>query len=275
MPVKVYKPITPGLRGRATRDFSHLTPTDSAKSLTKGKNRISGRSGSGRISVRRRGGGTKKLYRVVDFRREKRGIPAKIAYIEYDPNRSADICRLHYADGEKRYIIAPRGIRVGDVVISGEKVEPKLGNSMFLGNMPLGTVVHNVELTLGKGGVLARSAGTFATLVAKDGDYVTIKLPSGEMRMIFHRCTATVGSVGGEDHFNTSLGKAGIARKKGRRPKVRGVAMNPHDHPHGGGEGRTSGGRHPVSPTGVLTKGYKTRNKRSVSSKFILKRRTK
>lgn len=273
MAVKTYKPITPGLRARATRDYAHLTTDESLKALTKGKNRINGRRGSGQITMRRRGGGAKRLYRIVDFRRNKYDIKAKVAHIAYDPNRSADICLLHYLDGEKRYMLAPRGIRVGDFVISGEKVEPKLGNSMYMGNMPLGTVIHNVELALSAGGVFARSAGSFATLVAKDGDYVTIKLPSGEMRMIFHKCSATVGSVGGEDYFNTSLGKAGIARIKGRRPKVRGVAMNPCDHPHGGGEGRTSGGRHPVSPQGLLAKGYKTRNKRKTSSKFIVKRR--
>lgn len=275
MPVKTYKPITPGLRQRATRDYSHITADGPQKSLAEGKSRISGRAGSGRISVRRRGGGAKRLYRFIDFSRDKYGVPAKVAEIAYDPNRSADICLLHYVDGEKRYILAPRGLKVGDTIVSDEKTEPKIGNSMRLENMPLGTVIHNVELTLGKGGIFARSAGAFATLVAKEGDYVTIKMPSGEVRMIFGKCTATVGAVGGEDHLNTSLGKAGISRWKGRRPKVRGVAMNPHDHPHGGGEGKTSGGRHPVSPTGVLAKGYKTRNKRKVSSRFIVKRRTK
>ncbi len=272
MAVRTYKPITPGLRDRTTRNYKHITRDKAEKALVKGKSRIDGRS-SGRISVRRRGGGVKRLYRVIDFDRKKYNVIAKVVSIEYDPNRSADICLLHYVDGEKRYIIAPRGIKVGNTVVSGEKTEVSIGNAMVLKNIPLGTVIHNVELVLGKGASLARSAGTFATLVAKQGDYVTVKLPSGEMRIVFHECMATIGAVGGEDHFNVNLGKAGVARYKGRRPKVRGVAMNPHDHPHGGGEGKTSGGRHPVSRWGMPTKGYKTRNKRKVSSKFIVKRR--
>lgn len=276
MATKTYKPITPGIRFLETRQYNHLTTDKPYKPLVKGKKKISGRSGaSGRITVRRRGGGNKRLYRVIDFKRDKLDIEAKVVSIEYDPNRTADICMLVYADGEKRYILAPRGIKVGDTLINGAQVIPSVGNTMQLRNIPLGSVIHNIELTLGKGGVMARSAGTYATLVAKEGDYVTIKLPSGEVRVIFGICTATVGSVGGEDHFNTSLGKAGKARHLGRRPKVRGVVMNPHDHPHGGGEGRTSGGRHPVSPWGMLAKGYKTRNKRNPSSKFIIKRRTR
>lgn len=276
MATKTYKSTTPSLRALETRRYDHLTTDKPLKSLVKGKKRISGRStASGRITVRRRGGGHKKLYRTVDFKRDKHDIPAVVATIEYDPNRTADICMLNYADGEKRYIIAPRGIKVGDKLLSGENVAPTIGNSMPMKNIPLGSVIHNIELTLGKGGTLSRSAGTYATLVAKEGDYITVKLPSGEMRIIFNCCVATIGSVGGEDHNNINLGKAGRARALGRRPKVRGVVMNPHDHPHGGGEGRTSGGRHPVSPWGMPTKGYKTRNKRKTSSRFIVKRRTK
>lgn len=274
MATKTYKPITPGTRFLETREYTHLTTDKPEKSLVKGKKKISGRSkSSGRITVRRRGGGNKKLYRKIDFRRDKLGIEARVATIEFDPNRSADICLLYYMDGEKRYILAPRGIQVGDVLMNGSEAVPKIGNHLPLKDIPLGSVIHNIELTLGSGGTLVRSAGTYATLAAKEGDYVTIKLPSGEMRVIFAMCSATIGTVGGEDHFNTSLGKAGKARHLGRRPKVRGVAMNPIDHPHGGGEGKASGGRHPVSPTGVPTKGYKTRNKRKTSSKFIVKRR--
>ena len=276
MATKKYKPITPGTRFLETRVYDHLTTDSPEKSLVKGKRRVSGRSGaSGRITVRRKGGGNKKLYRTVDFRRDKVGIPAKVATIEYDPNRTADICLLHYADGEKRYVLAPKGIQVGEVLESGKDAVPKMGNHMPLESIPLGSLIHNIEMSLGQGGILVRSAGTYATLAAKEFDYVTIKLPSGEMRVIFGKCSATIGAVGGEDHFNTSLGKAGKARHLGRRPKVRGVVMNPVDHPHGGGEGKTSGGRHPVSPTGVPAKGYKTRNKRKNSSKFIIKRRTK
>ena len=274
MATKTYKPITPSLRFLETREYTHITKDKPHKPLVKGKKRISGRSSaSGRITVRRRGGGNKKLYRTIDFKREKFDIPAKVVSIEYDPNRTADICMLCYADGEKSYIIAPRGIKVGDEVMSGAHIPPQIGNSMYMKNIPLGSIIHNIELTLGKGAIMARSAGAYATLVAKEKDYVTIKLPSGEMRAIFGMCSATIGSVGGEDHANISLGKAGKARHLGRRPKVRGVVMNPHDHPHGGGEGRTSGGRHPVSPWGVPTKGYKTRNKRKPSSRFIVKRR--
>lgn len=276
MATKTYKPVTPSLRFLITRNYAHLTTQAPNKSLTKGKKRVSGRSGaSGRITVRRKGGGNKKLYREIDFKRDKYNVEAIVSSIEYDPNRTADICLLHYRDGEKRYIVAPRGVKVGDVVVSGENASPAIGNSLPLKNIPLGSVIHNVELTLNKGGTIVRSAGAYATLIAKEGDYVSIKLPSGEIRSVFGLCKATIGTVSGEDHMNTSLGKAGKNRWLGKRPKVRGVAMNPHDHPHGGGEGKTSGGRHPVSPWGQFTKGYKTRNKRNPTNKFIVKRRSK
>jgi len=274
MGIKTYKPLTPGQRFKTSLSFEEITTKTPHKALTKGKKSISARDSQGRISVRRRGGGHKKKYRVIDFkRRDKFGVPAKVASIEYDPNRSAFIALLHYRDGDKRYIIAPKGLNVGDIVESGENVEMKVGNALPLENIPLGRIIHNIELQLGKGAQLARSAGTSANLVAKEGDYVTVTLPSGEMRMIFKKCIATLGEVGNEDHGNVSIGKAGRARWMGRRPKVRGVVMNPVDHPHGGGEGKTSGGRHPVSPWGTPTKGYKTRKKNKLSSKFIIKRR--
>jgi large subunit ribosomal protein L2 len=210
---------------------------------------------------------------VIDFARDKHGVPGTVAAIEYDPNRSANIALVHYADGDKRYILAPRGVAVGTPIMSGDEAEPKVGNALPLERVPLGTAVHNIELELGRGGQLVRAAGASATVVAKEKDYVTVKLPSGEMRMVFKKCFATIGIVGNEDHMNVSLGKAGRSRWLGRRPKVRGVVMNPVDHPHGGGEGRTSGGRHPVSPWGMPTKGYKTRKKRKTSSRFIVKRR--
>jgi large subunit ribosomal protein L2 len=273
MAIKTYKPITPGLRFKTTLVNDQLTDKDPEKALTKGAGYKAGRDTKGRISVRRKGGRNKRLYREIDFRRDKTGVPATVKAIEYDPNRSANIALLAYADGEKRYIIAPRGLKEGMVVESGERAEPRVGNSIPLGNIPVGTVVHNIELQYGKGGQLARAAGASATIAANEGDYVTVRLPSGEMRMIFRKCRATVGIVGNEDHMNVSLGKAGRSRWLGRRPKVRGVVMNPVDHPHGGGEGRTSGGRHPVSPWGTPTKGYKTRKKRKSSGKFIVKKR--
>ena len=273
MGIKKYKPNTPGLRFKTTLDFSEITTDKPEKSLTKGLSYSAGRGAGGRISVRRRGGGHKKKYRVIDFRRDKFGVPGKVAEIEYDPNRSANIALVNYVDGEKRYILAPKGLKVGEFVQSGADAPVKVGNSIPLENMPLGMEVHNVELQLGRGGQLVRSAGTSAMVVAKDGDYVTLKLPSGEMRMIFKKCSATIGGVGNEDHMNVSIGKAGRSRWLGKRPKVRGVVMNPHDHPHGGGEGKTSGGRHPVTPWGVPTKGYKTRKKKKLSGKFIVKKR--
>lgn len=273
MAIKTFKPITAGMRQKTGLTFDEISKKQPEKALTKGKGEKAGRNSAGRISVRRRGGGHKRKYRVVDFLRQKPGIPAKVAAIEYDPNRSANLALLFYADGEKRYIIAPKGISVGDTIVSGDSAEPKVGNAMPLESIPLGSTVHNVELQLGRGAQLARSAGTSATVVAKEKDYVSLRLPSGEIRLVFKRCMATIGSVGNEEHMNQSLGKAGRARWLGRRPKVRGVVMNPVDHPHGGGEGRTSGGRHPVSPWGVPTKGYKTRKKRKQSGKFIVKRR--
>ncbi len=273
MGIKNYNPTTPGLRGTTGLTFDEITKASPEKALTKGKGQKAGRNSAGRISVRRRGGGHKRKYRVIDFARDKHGVPGVVSAIEYDPNRSANIALVSYADGDKRYILAPRGLAVGSPVMSGDEAEPKLGNALPLEMVPLGSMVHNIELELGRGGQLVRAAGASATVVAKEKDYVTVKLPSGEMRMVFKKCYATIGIVGNEDHMNVSLGKAGRSRWLGRRPKVRGVVMNPVDHPHGGGEGRTSGGRHPVSPWGMPTKGYKTRKKRKTSSRFIVKRR--
>jgi large subunit ribosomal protein L2 len=272
MALKTYKPNTPGLRQRTTLDFSVLTTSKPEKSLTKGLSKKAGRS-HGRISVRRRGGGHKRAYRIIDFRRDKYGVPATVKTIEYDPNRTVNIALLFYADGEKRYMIAPRGLTVGTKVVSGPDAPIEVGNALPLKNIPLGVMVHNIELTLGRGGQLVRAAGLGATLVAKEGSYVTLRLPSGEMRMIFGECYATIGQLGNEDHMNVNRGKAGITRHLGRRPKVRGVAMNPIDHPHGGGEGKTAGGRHPVTPWGKPTKGAKTRSKKKPSNAFIVKKR--
>jgi len=244
------------------------------RSLTVGKKRISGRDGDGQISVRRRGGGHKRRYRIVDFKRLKDGIPARVVAIEYDPNRGAHLARLHYLDGEKRYILAAEGLKKGDMVVSGPDADIVPGNCLPLINIPLGTTIHNVELRRGRGGQLARGAGTSAQLVAKEADYAQIRLPSGEVRRVHILCRATVGAVGNADHENVSYGKAGATRWRGRRPKVRGVAMNPVDHPMGGGEGKTSGGRHPSSPWGWKTKGYKTRNNKQ-TEKFIVRRRKK
>ena len=273
MGIKNYKPRTPSLRYKTGLTFDEITSTKSEKSLTVGLNKNAGRGAGGRIAVRRRGGGHKRKYRVIDFKRDKVGVPGKVATIEYDPNRTANIALVVYADGEKRYILAPKGLQVGREVISGPQAPIEIGNTLPLENVPLGMSVHNVELELGRGGQLVRAAGLGASVVAKEGDYVTLKLPSGEMRMVFKKCSATLGIVGNEDHMNVTLGKAGRSRWLGKRPKVRGVVMNPHDHPHGGGEGKTSGGRHPVSPWGVPTKGYKTRKKSKSSSKFIVKKR--
>lgn len=273
MPIKSYKPITPAMRTKTSLDFSNLSKIKPEKKLVKGSGSKAGRGAGGRISVRRKGGGHKKKLRTVDFKREKYGIPGKVITIEYDPNRSANIALINYADGEKRYILAPRGLQLGQEVMSGEKAPIEVGNALPLHAIPLGMEVHNIELQLGRGAQLARSAGVSAAVAAKEGDYVTLRLPSGEMRMVFKNCIATIGEVGNEDHMNINLGKAGRSRWLGKRPKVRGVVMNPHDHPHGGGEGKTSGGRHPVSPWGTPTKGYKTRKKNKSSSKFIVKRR--
>lgn len=272
MALKKYNPTTPGQRFRVSLPYGELD-APSEKGLRSVSGFKAGRDTAGRISVRRRGGRHKRAYRVIDFRRDKLGVPGTVKTIEYDPNRSANIALVVYADGDKRYILAPRGLQRGQTVISAEDAAPSPGNAMPLRSVPLGTRVHNVELTLGRGGQLVRAAGAGATLVARDGDYVTLRLPSGETRLVFRECRATIGEVGNEDHMNTTLGKAGRSRWLGRRPKVRGVVMNPHDHPHGGGEGRTSGGRHPVTPWGRPTKGYKTRKKRKQSSKFIVKRR--
>jgi large subunit ribosomal protein L2 len=272
MGIKTYKPITAGMRQWASLDFAELSKrAGPEKSLTTGRGEKAGRDSHGRISVRHKGGGHKRLYRTVDFKRDKAGVPGLVASIEYDPNRSANIALIKYADGDKRYIIAPKGLTQGAKIMSGPTAPIEIGNALPLENIPLGFTVHNVELTLGKGGQMVRSAGAGALIAAKEGDYVTIKLPSGEMRMIFKKCYATIGTVGNEDHMNVTLGKAGRKRWLGIRPTVRGMAMNPVDHPHGGGEGKNKG-IHPVSPWGQPTKGYKTRNKHKPSSRFIVSR---
>jgi large subunit ribosomal protein L2 len=270
MGIKTYKPITAGMRQWISLDFSELTKdTAPEKSLTSGQKERAGRDSFGRISVRHKGGGHKRLYRDIDFKRDKIGISGKVATIEYDPNRSANIALVKYLDGEKRYIIAPKGLVFGASVVSGPNAPIENGNALPLENIPLGFTVYNIELTLGKGGQMARSAGAGALVAAKEGDYVTLKLPSGEMRMVFKKCCATIGTVGNEDHMNTQLGKAGRTRWLGIRPTVRGMAMNPVDHPHGGGEGKSKG-IHPVSPWGQPTKGCKTRSKHKPSSRFIV-----
>jgi len=272
MGIKTYKPITPGMRTWQSLDFSELTKgVRPEKSLTRGRKERAGRDNFGRISVRHKGGGHKRLYRLIDFKRNKIGVSGKVASIEYDPNRSANIALIHYTDGEKRYIIAPQGLVVNAKVLSGPTAPIEPGNALPLENIPLGFTVHNVELSLGKGGQIVRSAGTGALVAAKDGDYVTLKLPSGEMRMVFKKCYATVGTVGNGDHMNVVIGKAGRNRWLGIRPTVRGMAMNPVDHPHGGGEGKSKG-KHPVTPWGQPTKGFKTRKKNKPSSRFIVSR---
>ncbi|MDR2663822.1 MAG: 50S ribosomal protein L2 [Treponema sp.] len=274
MGIKTYKPITAGMRQWTSLDFSDLTEKKPEKSLTSGRPERAGRDWNGRISVRHKGGGHKRRYREIDFRRDKIGVPGKVFSIEYDPNRSANIALVHYVDGDKRYIISPKGLAVGAVIKAGPDAPIEAGNALPLENIPLGFTVHNVELTLGKGGQMVRSAGTGALIAAKEGDYVTVKLPSGEMRMIFKKCYATIGTVGNEDHMNVTLGKAGRKRWLGVRPTVRGMVMNPVDHPHGGGEGKNKG-IHPVTPWGQPTKGYKTRKKHKPSSRFIVSRRKK
>lgn len=275
MGIKKFKPITPTLRYRTVSDFSEITKTSPEKSLVEGLRKHGGRNNRGRITVRRRGGGHKKLYRLIDFKRKKLDVPSKVASIEYDPNRSARIALLHYVDGDKRYILAPSGLKVGDTVVAGPGSDIKPGNALPLEKIPLGSMVHNIEMTPGRGGQMARSAGSYAQLMAKEGDTATLKLPSGETRMVRKECYATVGQVGNLDHENVVWGKAGKTRWMGRRPKVRGVAMNPVDHPLGGGEGKSSGGRHPVTPWGKPTKGYKTRKKNKLSDKMIVRRRQK
>jgi len=273
MAVKRYKPITPAQRFKTSADFSMLSKVEPEKSLLERKKRNSGRNNTGKITVRHRGGGNRRVkYRVVDFKRNKDDIPAKVATLEYDPNRSAYIALLHYADGEKRYILAPVGLNVGDSVISGEGADIKVGNCLPLSIIPVGTVVHNVELRPGRGGQMAKSAGTSIQLVAREGKYATLKLPSGEMRMVPIACRATIGQVGNVENNLISLGKAGRTRHMGIKPTVRGVVMNPCDHPHGGGEGKSPIGKPgPVTPWGKPTLGYKTRKKRK-SNKFIVKR---
>ena len=273
MALKNYKPNTPGLRQKTTLVKSEVTAQKPEKSLTVSLHQKSGRDTFGRISVRRRGGGVKRAYRIIDFKRNKYGVPGTVKTIEYDPNRSVLIALVFYADGEKRYILAPKGLTVGTKVMSGPNAPLTTGNALPLKNIPLGLAVHNVELNYGRGGQLVRSAGLSATVVAKEGDYVTLRLPSGEMRMVFGECYATLGVLGNEDHMNVSLGKAGASRHLGRRPKVRGVVMNPVDHPHGGGEGKTAAGRNPCTPWGKPAKGGKTRSKKKPSNAFIVKKR--
>ncbi len=275
MPIKEYKPTNNARRSMSVLDRSGVARKRAEKALTRRISRKGGRNNHGKITTRHRGGGARKIYRLVDFKRNKDDVPARVVSIEYDPNRSANLALLAYADGEKRYILCPQGLVVGATVSSGERTEPKPGNCMPLRSIPLGLPIHNIELQPGRGGQLARSAGNVATLAARDGDYAQIILPSGETRRVHVTCRATIGQVGNFEHNLVSLGKAGRKRHMGRRPHVRGTAMNPVDHPMGGGEGRTKGGRHPVSPTGVLAKGGKTRKRRKSSNTFIIRRRTK
>ncbi|HJM10827.1 MAG TPA: 50S ribosomal protein L2 [Candidatus Marinimicrobia bacterium] len=274
MPVKTVKPTTPGQRQKSVSTFEEITKSKPEKSLVRPLKKSGGRNNKGRITSRRRGGGHKRQYRIIDFKRNKFDIPAKVVAIEYDPNRSARIALLHYTDGEKRYILSPYGIKVGDKVISSQKKAPlKIGNCLPLSKIPSGLFVHNVELVPGKGAQMVRSAGAGAQVLAKDAGMVTLKLPSGEVRMVDEKCMVTIGEVGNKSHETVKIGKAGRSRWLGRRPKVRGVAMNPVDHPMGGGEGKSSGGRHPTTPWGKPTKGYKTRKKNKTSNRYITKRR--
>ncbi|RME72675.1 MAG: 50S ribosomal protein L2 [Planctomycetota bacterium] len=275
MGIKVYKPTTPGRRGGSVSDFAEITRREPEKSLLDVRKRSGGRNNRGRTTVRFRGGGHKKRYRIIDFKRNKDNVPAKVFSIEYDPNRTCRIALLHYADGEKRYILAPEGLQVGQTVVSGEKVEPEVGNCMPLASIPLGLFVHNVELQPGRGGQLARSAGTKCQLQAREGRYAVLQLPSGEVRRVLVRCRATIGTIGNAEHMNIKLGKAGRKRWMGRRPHVRGIAQNPVSHPMGGGEGRSKSGKPPVSKWGVPAKGGKTRRKKKASTKFIIRRRKK
>jgi large subunit ribosomal protein L2 len=273
MGIRIYKPTSAGRRNSSVNDYSELTASKPEKSLCKRIKKTGGRNHHGVTTTRFRGGGAKKIYRIIDFKRNKDNIPAKVATVEYDPNRNCFISLLHYADGEKRYILAPFGIKVGDKVESGQVCEPTVGNAMPLASIPNGLEIHNIEMTVGQGGRLVRSAGNVAKIVAKEGDWVTIVLPSGEMRMVRKECRATIGRLSNPDHQNIRIGKAGRKRHMGRKPHVRGKAMNPVAHPMGGGEGRSNGGRHPCSPTGVPAKGGKTRNPRSISNKRIIRRR--
>lgn len=274
MAIKKYKPTSPARRFMTVSTFEEITKTEPEKSLLAPLKKHGGRNSYGRITVRHQGGGHKRRYRIIDFKRDKDGVPAKVASIEYDPNRSARIALLHYVDGEKRYILAPHKLSVGDVVVSGPESDIKIGNALPLVNIPIGTFVHNVELKPGKGGQMVRSAGAQAQLIAKEGQYATLRLPSGEVRMVSLRCKATIGQVGNLDHENVSIGKAGRSRWLGIRPSVRGTVMNPVDHPHGGGEGKNkTSGRHPVTPWGKPTRGAKTRDRKKASSKMIVRRR--
>jgi len=275
MGIRKYKPTSPGRRHGSVLDYTEITCTTPEKSLLRPLKRKGGRNNTGRITVRHRGGGHKRRYRVIDFKRDKEGIPARVATIEYDPCRTCFIALLHYADGEKRYILAPIGIEVGQTITSGKDSEPNPGNAMRLADVPIGVQIHNIELQPGRGGQICRSAGCAAQLTARDGKYAIVQLPSGELRRIHTSCRATLGRLGNTDHQNVKLGKAGRRRHLGRRPHVRGTAMNPVDHPMGGGEGRTAGGRHPCSPTAVLAKGGRTRRKNHVTDKFIIRRRKK
>jgi len=273
MAIKTFNPTTPSLRHTSILKFDEITKTEPEKSLLVPLKKSGGRNNHGHVTLRFRGGGHKRKYRLVDFKRNKDDVPAKVASIEYDPNRTANIALLYYRDGEKRYILAPQGLKVGDQLSSGENAAVQIGNALPLNNIPLGTLVHNIELVLGKGGQLARGAGAYGQLMAKEGRYVQVKLPSGEVRMVSRDCRATIGQLGNSDHLNTSVGKAGRRRWLGRRPHVRGVVMNPVDHPMGGGEGKTSGGRHPCSPWGKPAKGGKTRKKKKSDDYIVTKRK--
>ena len=275
MGIKKYKPTSAGRRGMSVADFAEITKSSPEKRLLQTLNRRAGRNNEGEITCRHRGGGAKRKYRVIDFKRSKLDVPARVAAIEYDPNRTSRLALLFYRDGEKGYILAPQGLNVGDEVVSSDSADIKPGNSLPLANIPTGIVLHNIEMKPGRGGQLVRSAGVGAILMAKEGKYALLRLPSGEVRQVPQRCRATVGQVGNIDHYNVALGKAGRSRWLGRRPSVRGVAMNPVDHPMGGGEGRSSGGRHPCTPWGKPTKGYKTRSKRKSSNKYIVTKRKK
>jgi large subunit ribosomal protein L2 len=276
MAVKKFVPTSPGRRFMTVRTFEEITTTEPEKSLLEPLKKKAGRNATGRITVRHQGGGHKRKYRIIDFKRDKEGVPAKVATIEYDPNRSANIALLHYVDGEKRYILAPVGVTVGTEILSGEGADIKPGNAMPLKAIPVGTLIHNIELKVGKGGQLVRSAGASAQLMAKEGKYAHVRLPSGEVRLIAQECKATIGQVGNLEHENITIGKAGRSRWLGKRPTVRGVVMNPVDHPHGGGEGKAPIGRKsPVTPWGKPTLGYKTRQKNKKSDQYIVKRRNK
>jgi large subunit ribosomal protein L2 len=274
MGIKKYRPTTPGRRFMTGPDFSEITKSTPERGLTESLNSHSGRNNTGRVTMRHRGGGARKIYRIIDFKRDKVGVPGKIASIEYDPNRSARIALVHYKDGEKRYILAPVGLSVGDMIVAGPEADIKPGNSLKLKDIPDGTVIHNIEIEPGRGGVAVRSAGVSAQLMAKEGKYAFVRMPSSELRLILLECAATIGQVGNEEHENIVLGKAGRTRWSGRRPHVRGMVMNPVDHPMGGGEGRSKSHKHPVSPWGTPAKGYRTR-KRKPSDKFIVRRRGK